>query len=53
VNNLREEIKRLKRLLAEQVYTDERTVMLLTDEIISIQEALYDTTRTTEDRSKN
>jgi hypothetical protein len=53
MKHIKEELDRLRRILAEQVYTDTRTVVLLTEEIISIQEALYDTIRTTEDRSKN
>jgi hypothetical protein len=48
MKDLQQEIKRLRRILAEGLYTDHRTIMLLTDEIISIEEVLYDSSRKTE-----
>jgi hypothetical protein len=42
MKELQQEIKRLRRILVEGLYNDERTIMLLTDEIISIEEVLYE-----------
>jgi len=42
MKELQQDIKRLRRILVEGLYNDERTIMLLTDEIISIEEVLYE-----------
>jgi hypothetical protein len=53
MSGIKKELERLRRILAEGLYNDERTIMLLTDEIISIEEVLYDTTTTNQDRPEN